>query len=159
MTQAEYKEHETHAVAEQTNCGPGGKRGDTWQRSAASERQRKIDRTGRQALDHRDLQRVGRTELAGKIVVDAPRDAGKDDQHTAPVEMWAGASAFRPGEQYRAGEDRHSPKEDAAVDVLAKNQPGYRHRGEALGVEQEVPLEAGVSVRPDMSRAGPRIPP
>src|SRR5258708_16258740 len=126
MTQAQYKEPQTHAVTEETNCGPGGKRGDTWQRSAASECQRKIDRTGRQALDHRDLQRVGRTELAGKIVVDAPRDAGKDDQHTAPVEMWAGASAFRPGEQYRAGEDRHSPKEDAAVDGLPKNPPSHR---------------------------------
>src|SRR5437016_14178628 len=108
MTQAEYKEHETHAVAEETNCGAGGKRGDTWQRSAASECQRKIDRTGRQALDHRDLQWVGRTELAGEIVVDAPRDAGKNDQQAAPVELWAGDAAFRPGEQYRAGEDRKS---------------------------------------------------
>src|SRR5260370_18751264 len=127
MTQAQHKEHEAHAVTEETNCGPGGKRGDTWQRSAASERQRKIDRTGRQALEHRDLQRVGRTELAGKIVVDAPRDAGKDDQHTAPVEMWAGASACRPGEQYRAGEDSHRAQKDPAVHVPPKNHPGSRH--------------------------------
>src|SRR5438309_1510555 len=98
MTQAQYKEHETHAVTEETNCGRGGKRDVPGQRSAASECQRKIDRTGREALDHRDLQRVGHTELAGEIVVDAPRDAGKDDQNAAPVELWAGDAAFRPGE-------------------------------------------------------------
>src|SRR6266446_5495708 len=143
MTQAPYKEHETHAVTEETNCGPGGKRGDAGQRSTASECQRKIDRTGRQALDHRDLQRVGRTELAGEIVVDAPRYAGKNDQHAAPVELWAGDAAFRPGEQYRAGEDRHGAKKDAAVDVLAENKPGYRHRGEALGVEQKGAARGG----------------
>src|SRR5713101_3464556 len=124
MTQAQYKEHQTHAVTEETNCGRGGKRGDTWQRSAASECQRKINRTRHQALDHRDLQRVGPTELAGEIVVDAPRNAGKDDQHAAPVELWARDAAFRPGEQYRTGDDRHGTQEDAAVDVLPENKPG-----------------------------------
>src|SRR6266568_3678249 len=99
MTKAEYKEHEANAVAEKADRGRGRKWGHSGQRRSTSKGQCKIDRTGHQSLDHGDLQRIGRAELAGEIVVDAPRDAGKDDQHTAPVKPWAGDTAFRPGKQ------------------------------------------------------------
>ena len=53
--------------------------------------------------------------------------------------MRAGAHRSRPGEQDRAGKDRHRAQEDAAIDILPKHNPGDRHRGEALGIEQEGP--------------------
>jgi hypothetical protein len=49
----------------------------------------------------------------------------------------AGARRFRPGEHDRAGKDRHRAQENAAIDILPKNQPRDRHRGEAFGIEQE----------------------
>jgi hypothetical protein len=74
---------------------------------------------------------------AGEIIVDAPRHAGKDDQNAAPVELRAVARGFRPREQYRAGEDCHRTSKYSAIDILPKNKPGDRHRGEALGIEQQ----------------------
>ena len=96
MTKAQHKEHQTHAVAKKADRCRGRKGCDLGKWRATTECQRKIDRTGHQPLDHRNLQRIGRTELAGKIVVDAPRGAGKNDQHTTPVELWARDAAFRP---------------------------------------------------------------
>jgi len=39
--------------------------------------------------------------------------------------------------------DRHSAQKDAAINVLPENQPGYRHRGKILGVEQEGAARGG----------------
>ena len=50
--------------------------------------------------------------------------------------MRAGGHRFRLGEHDRAGKDRDRAQE-MAIDILPKHNPGDRHGGEALSIEQE----------------------
>ena len=79
VPQAQHKEHQAYPVAEEADRGRGGECCGSRQRSTTSERQREIDGAGSQSLDHGNLQRIGRAELAREIVVDTPRHAGKND--------------------------------------------------------------------------------
>jgi|SRR5215471_5513505 len=51
MPKAQHKEHQAYAIAEEADCSCSGERCGSRQRRATSERQRKIDRSGRQPLD------------------------------------------------------------------------------------------------------------
>ena len=137
MPKTQHKEHQADPVTKKADPGRDDERYEARQRRTASERQREIDGTARQTFDHRDLQRIGGAKLAGEVVIDTPGDASEDDQYAAPAELRACAHRSRPGEQDRAGKDRHRAQEDAAIDILPKHNSGDCHRGEALSIEQQ----------------------
>jgi hypothetical protein len=78
----------------------------------------------------------GGAELSGQVVIDAPADAGRDDQRTAPADSHRSTVCW-PGQYERAGEYGHGAGKQAAIDVLTEEDPGDRHGGEALGVEKK----------------------
>ena len=85
VAEAEHKHYQTDAIAEKPDCRGGCNRCRSRQWRAMTERHREIYCAGGQSLDHGNLQRIGRAEPAGEIVVDAPRYAGEDDQHAAQL--------------------------------------------------------------------------
>ena len=99
------------------------------------ERQQEIDRPGDEALDHRDLHRIGGRQLARQVVVDSPAQAGAGDEKCTPVE----ADIAPPVQDSDdcTGEDRGRSESDPSVDVLLEHEPSDRERGEALEVEQQ----------------------
>src|SRR6516164_2791803 len=136
VAQSQYEEHEANAVTEETDdsgCGKGPLFGKL---RAMGKAQRSIADPGSNTLDHGDLDRIGSAELSGQVVIDAPADAGRDDQRTAPAHSHRRTIRW-PGQYERAGEYGHGAGKQAAIDVLAEEDPGDRHGGETLGVEKK----------------------
>src|SRR5205823_1010020 len=154
-----HKEHQAHAVAEKADRGCGRKGCDLGQRRAATECQRKVDRTRRQSLDHRNLQRVGRTELARKIVVDTHIMQART---ISTLPQLSCGLVLPPSGQ----ESSIAPKRIAIAPRKMRRSTFSRKISQAIAIvaspsvlSSRAPLDAGVSVRPDMSSAGPRMPP
>jgi hypothetical protein len=79
MAQAQDEQGQAHPVAEEADHGGGECR-------TRQERQGQVDAARDQAFDHRDLYRVGRGELAGEVVVDAPGQARSGNEECPPAQ-------------------------------------------------------------------------
>jgi hypothetical protein len=71
MAQAQHKQDEAHAVAEEADRGRSGHGRRASEVSAMRKRQHRINRAGHDTLDCGYLYRIRGTELARQIVIDA----------------------------------------------------------------------------------------
>src|SRR5215469_15583666 len=136
VAQPQYEERQANAITKESDDSGRGKGPLFGQLRAMGKAQRSIDDPGSKTLDHGDLDRIGSAELSGQVVIDAPADAGRDDQRTAPTHSHSRTVCW-PGQYERAGEYGHGADKHAAIDVLSEEDPGDRHGGETLGVEKE----------------------
>ena len=118
MTQAQHEHDEAHSHTEKADNSSREDDPSGGQCRTGGECEAEVHRSGHQSLDHSDLNRVGRRELAGEVVVNAPGEAGARDQKRASVELQA-AAACR--EQNRASEYGQRAEQKSPVDVLAKD--------------------------------------
>ena len=86
MAQPEHEERQANAITEEPDDSGGGKGPCFGQRRAMGKTQRRIDDPGSKPLDHCDLDWIGGAELSGQVVIDAPADAGGDDQRITPTD-------------------------------------------------------------------------
>jgi hypothetical protein len=136
MAQPQHKECEANAITEEADDRGRCKGPFFGQLRAMGKAQRSIDDAGGNTLDHGELDRIGGAELAGQVVIDAPADAGRDDQRTPPAHSYRGTVCW-PGQYERAGQYGHGAGKQAAIDVLTEEDPGDHHGDEALGVEKK----------------------
>lgn len=87
LAEGEHEEDEAHAIAEEANDGTSDRKLRDGQGRASKQRQPHIDGTGDKPLRQRDLNRIGRRQLPGQIVVDAPGKARADDGERAPADF------------------------------------------------------------------------
>lgn len=71
MPQRQHEEDEAHAVAQDANQANGGKRGDGRQLRSEHQCEGRVDRTGTEALQHRNLHRVGSRNVTREMDVSA----------------------------------------------------------------------------------------
>lgn len=83
----EREQRKAYADAKEAEHSSGGDKAEGRQRCARDESKAKIDRARDQPFDHRDLHRVGSGQLAGQIVVHAPREASRRNQHRAQIDF------------------------------------------------------------------------
>src|SRR5262249_7015702 len=124
-----------------------------------SEPERQIDGAGGQSFDHRDLQRSAALSLRVRLL-SIPHDIQARTISRLP--QLSGAPA-------PAGSGQESTTAPARIAIAPKKirrSTFSRKTSQAIAMvarpsvlSKRAPVEAGVSVRPDMSRAGPRKPP
>ena len=116
VTQPQYEERKADTITEETDDSGRGKGPLVGQLRAMGKAQRSIDDAGGNTLNHCERDRIGGAELSGQVVIDAPADAGRDDQSTAPA--YSHRTVCWPGQYERAGEYGHGAGKHAAIDVL-----------------------------------------
>ena len=158
VTQAQYEERQANAITEETDDSGRGKGPFFGKLRTMGKAQRSIDDPSRNTLDHGDLHRIGGAEFSGQVVIDAPADAGCNDQRTAPAHShrctirWPGqhecaaSMAVAPANRRRS---TFSRKRIQAIAMVA--------RLSVLRSSEPAPPDADLS--PAISSAGPRTPP
>ena len=75
VTQAKHEQREADAIAQKADQPGGNNRSSRRKVRAAGERQRQVDRSCDKTLEHGDLNRIGRGQFPGEIVVYSPARA------------------------------------------------------------------------------------
>ncbi len=135
MTQREHEQGKAHSVADEADQPAQEDFERAGERSSRPQPQQQIDGSRDQSFPLHDLQRIGERNLAGEIVVDAPRDAGADDGERAGEAFDRRRS--RPRHRGRAGDETGHAERDAPIEVLVKDEPRQQRRGRALDRQQQ----------------------
>ena len=136
VAQPQYEKREANAIPEETDDSRRGEGPHFGKLRTMGKAKGSIDDPSSNTLDHGDLHRIGGAEFSGQVVIDAPAYAGCNDQRTAPAHSHRRTIRW-PGQHECAGEYGRGAGKQAAIDVLAEEDPGDRHGGEALGVEKK----------------------
>src|SRR6516225_11661590 len=158
MAQSQYEERQANTITEETDDSGRGKNLLFGKLRTMGNAQGSIDDPSSNTLDHGDLHRIGGAEFSGQVVIDAPADAGCNDQRTAPAHShrctirWPGqhecaaSMAVAPANRRRS---TFSRKRIQAIAMVA--------RLSVLRSSEPAPPDADLS--PAISSAGPRTPP
>src|SRR6266511_4415398 len=135
VSKSDDEEHQADAVAGKSYSRRGSQHPGPWQCRPEPDRDGDIHHPGHNPLQKCDLHRVRLRDLAGQVVVEGPAETRAGDR--GRTEYRAQDQTAAPCQDQSARDDGYHASRDAAVEVLAEDEPGKERRKHAFQVQQE----------------------